>query len=236
MGAWREEKLYGLKFIDNDHALVNKIGATVKELEFDYYAFVIRTPLPISSPATFAATNASESWQNTYQLNNYVSIDPIIKHGTCSQEMLVWSDKTFAEVPDFRQAAQAEGLCHGVSIPTRGNHGVIGILSMARPAGKISAAELEEKKFKLIWLAQIAHQEMTERLAANFFSAIEPKLSRRELSVLRWTAEGKTSEEIAEVLKISERTVNFHANNAVAKMGSNNRTAATVQAALMGLL
>ncbi len=51
-----------------------------------------------------------------------------------------------------------------------------------------------------------------------------------------WTAEVKTSGEIAEILKISERTVNFHINNAIAKLDTPNKTAAAVRAALLGLL
>ena len=62
------------------------------------------------------------------------------------------------------------------------------------------------------------------------------KLVEREITALRWTAEGKTSADIAEILRISERTVNFHLNNASAKLGACNKTAAAVKAALLGLI
>jgi len=61
-------------------------------------------------------------------------------------------------------------------------------------------------------------------------------LSDREIDVLRWTAEGKTSAEIAVILDISERTVNFHVNSVVAKLGATNKTSAAVRAAMLGLI
>ncbi len=65
---------------------------------------------------------------------------------------------------------------------------------------------------------------------------IAVKLSSREVAVLRWTAEGKTSSETSEILGISERTVNFHINNAVTKLNATHKTAAAIRAALLGML
>jgi LuxR family transcriptional regulator, quorum-sensing system regulator SolR len=54
--------------------------------------------------------------------------------------------------------------------------------------------------------------------------------------MLLWTAEGKTSSEAATILSLSERTVNFHINNAIMKLRAANKTQAVVKAALLGLL
>ena len=61
-------------------------------------------------------------------------------------------------------------------------------------------------------------------------------LTKREVEVLKWTADGKTSGEISDLLSVSENTVNFHVRNAVSKLQSANRTAAVVRAAMLGLL
>lgn len=236
MGTWQEDKLQELKFIDNDRTMFLKVAKWSAELDFNFCTVVMRAPLPVSNPQTFAVSNCPETWQHTYQRNNYLTIDPVVQHGLRSQEMLVWSDEVFAGTPDLWQATQTAGLRFGLSQPTRGNPGAIGMLSLARSAQAITPAELEEKKFKLVWLAQIAHQGMSKYLAADLMPSTEAKLTERELSVLRWTAEGKTSEKIADILQITERTVNFHINNAVAKLGTTNRTAAAVRAALLGLL
>jgi LuxR family transcriptional regulator len=41
---------------------------------------------------------------------------------------------------------------------------------------------------------------------------------------------------VADILRIAERTVNFHINNAVVKLNANNKTAAAIRAAVLGLL
>ena len=61
-------------------------------------------------------------------------------------------------------------------------------------------------------------------------------LTDREIEVLRWTADGKTASEIADILNISERTANFHIANAITKLNAPNKTAAVVRAGMLGML
>ena len=56
------------------------------------------------------------------------------------------------------------------------------------------------------------------------------KITRREAEVLFWVAKGKTDWEIAQILHISERTVNKHLEQIYRKLEVNNRTAATAKA------
>ncbi len=61
-------------------------------------------------------------------------------------------------------------------------------------------------------------------------------LSIREHTCLHWAAVGKPSREIAHLLGISERTVNFHLQNACRKLSARNRRAAVATAMSIGLL
>jgi LuxR family transcriptional activator of conjugal transfer of Ti plasmids len=61
-------------------------------------------------------------------------------------------------------------------------------------------------------------------------------LSNREKSCLSWTALGKSSWEIGQILSISENTVIFHVKNAMKKLGVSNRTVAAVKALQLGLI
>jgi DNA-binding CsgD family transcriptional regulator len=60
-------------------------------------------------------------------------------------------------------------------------------------------------------------------------------LTAREQEVLALLAEGKTNTELAQVLFISERTVNRHVSNIFTKLGVHNRTQAARAAAAAGL-
>jgi len=55
-------------------------------------------------------------------------------------------------------------------------------------------------------------------------------LNDRELECLTWSARGKTSPEIATILGLSKRTVNFHVENACRKLNVSTRTEAVVKA------
>ena len=65
---------------------------------------------------------------------------------------------------------------------------------------------------------------------------ITNRLSEREVKVLRLLAEGTTTEEIAELLIISQRTVQTHINHILDKLKVKNRTQAVVKAIELGIL
>lgn len=62
------------------------------------------------------------------------------------------------------------------------------------------------------------------------------RCSKREKEILKWTAEGKTSAEIAMILSISENTVNFHQKNMQKKINAPNKTQVACYAAATGLI
>lgn len=53
-----------------------------------------------------------------------------------------------------------------------------------------------------------------------------PKLSDREREVLQLVSEGKTNQNIADELCITQSTVKFHVNNIFGKLGVSDRTQA----------
>lgn len=60
------------------------------------------------------------------------------------------------------------------------------------------------------------------------------ELTEREIETLTWVARGKSSSEIAEMLGISERTVNFHVENVMRKLDVVSRVQAAVVAVQSG--
>ena len=76
-------------------------------------------------------------------------------------------------------------------------------------------------------LAGVARNEMWPKLAM---------LNDREIEVLTWVARGKTSAQIAELIGLSKRTVDFHLDNARIKLGATTRTQAAIKAAIGRLI
>lgn len=75
---------------------------------------------------------------------------------------------------------------------------------------------------------------ITARLTRVARTGIWPRtidLTDREAEALTWAARGKTSSEIATILGLTKRTVDFHTDNARAKLGAATRTEAAIKAA-----
>jgi DNA-binding NarL/FixJ family response regulator len=76
-------------------------------------------------------------------------------------------------------------------------------------------------------LAGVARTEMRSKLI---------DLNDREIETLTWVARGKTSTQIAEMLGLAKRTIDFHLDNARVKLGAATRTEAAVKAAFARLI
>ncbi|NTF42738.1 LuxR family transcriptional regulator [Rhizobium sp. AC27/96] len=66
--------------------------------------------------------------------------------------------------------------------------------------------------------------------------AMPNTLSARELEVVRWTAQGKTSVEIGQILSLSDHTVNAYMMNAIKKLDCVNRTQLVAKAIRLKLI
>ena len=69
------------------------------------------------------------------------------------------------------------------------------------------------------------------RVARPALWATRITLSDREIETLTWVARGKTSAEIALILGLSKRTIDFHVENARTKLSATTRIEAAVKAA-----
>jgi DNA-binding CsgD family transcriptional regulator len=83
-------------------------------------------------------------------------------------------------------------------------------------------------------------------LAMHFFQAYDRGryplgndpcgLSERDLDVVRWSATGQTSSEIATVMSLSDHTINAYMNNALKKLNCANRTQLVARALRMRII
>lgn len=108
---------------------------------------------------------------------------------------------------------------------------LIGVAS--RQLGDVDSAALELAAARTAFakLGAAADLARLEALAAPAVSsASAPKLTAREIEVLRHIASGKTNRAIAAALHLSEKTVARHTANIFTKLGVSSRAAATAWA------
>ncbi len=236
MDSWQEVQIQALLSAETELDFFSALSDAAGELGFEYCAYGMRMPLPVSKPRVFMVNNYSMTWQERYAQENYLSVDPTVAHGMKSVMPLVWSERIFSSCRPFWEDARAHGLQFGWAQSCYDAKGVGGLLTLARSNDDLSESELRSHSLKMSWLAHIAHEGLSNLVVAKLMPEAAIELSPREVEVLRWTAEGKTSSEVSEILHIAERTVNFHVNNALAKLGAANKTAAAIKAAMLGLL
>lgn len=61
-------------------------------------------------------------------------------------------------------------------------------------------------------------------------------LTDREREIITWVSRGKSSHDIGAILGMSARTVNFHVNNVLQKLGVATRLQAALRCSLLGLI
>jgi DNA-binding NarL/FixJ family response regulator len=113
-------------------------------------------------------------------------------------------------------------------------------INRAMRAGAAGYALKSMPKNELVALIRAVHSgkrhvppDVASRLAEHLG---EESLTAREIEVLRLIRDGHRNKQIADVLTISETTVNFHIKNIVGKLGANDRTHAVTIALRRGML
>ncbi len=238
MENWQEEMINMLLNIDffDELEIFKRVKNAASALGFEYVAYGLQLPLPMTKPKVMTLSSYPSQWQKRYEKQGYLEIDPTVRHGLRSCEPLLWKHEIFNLTSLFWEEAQAEGLNFGWSQACADVHGLAGMLSLARSHEFISRSELAAKEMNMRWLTHLAHLTLSRRIFATFKKQHDPHLTAREIEVLRWTADGKSAEDIADILKISGNTVNFHIKNSTLKLSASNKTAAVLRAAMFGLL
>jgi LuxR family transcriptional activator of bioluminescence operon len=137
---------------------------------------------------------------------------------------------------DVMGLAAEFGLRNGISFPLHGAAGENGILSFIT-AERASSDLLLESSPILSWMSNYIF-EAAIRIVRKGLREGDPQeaLTDRETECLFWASEGKTSNEIACILGITERTVNYHLNQVTRKTGSMNRYQAIAKGVSSGIL
>jgi LuxR family quorum-sensing system transcriptional regulator SolR len=236
MDTWQENQLQALEGIQSEEQLFKAILSLGRELGFDLCAYGLRMPFPLATPKTVMFNNYPTAWQTQYQAKNYLATDPTVQHAMRSSLPVLWTDDLFSPAQEFWEEARSFGLRYGRAQSIREDNGIVGMLTLVRSDEPITETELGAKQLKMSWLTEVAHIGMSRCVTPKVMPEINAKLSNREVAVLRWTADGKTSDEISSILNITERTVSFHVYNAITKLNATNRTSAAIKAAMLGFL
>ena len=171
-------------------------------------------------------------WFRRYMDNGYVDIDPIIRKTRNTIEPFAWSEAPYDPDKDplaHRVMCEATefGLNSGYTVPLFTRSGDQGGMTFG---GERFEAHPDAKK-ALHLIAIYGHgKARAVAMHRKSAAAAAPKLSAREIEVLKWCAAGKTNSAIADILLVSETTIETHIARACRKLDCINRTHAVAEA------
>lgn len=186
----------------------------------------------------YVLSDYPDSWFQRYQSQNYIEIDPLVRHCSSSVLPVAWHRLPGGHSPRVRQMfdeAHEHRLIAGATFSILGRERESAIFSLACDgAGECEKRNIESRLPHGHMLLAYLH-EATKRIVQPV-EAPAFNLTARERECLTWVAAGKTSWEISQILRVAERTVIFHINNAGRKLDTANRTQAVARAVSWGLI
>lgn len=209
-----------------------------QSLGFEHFIYGVRIPVSLTKPYHFCLSGYPRAWRERYDSMGYLKIDPLVSHAFSSALPLIWDEVPVegALVEQMFNEAASYGLGHGISTPVYGRRGDIAMLSLARaePVTKDPTVR-HSLRTRVHWFGGLLHESVRRViLSGDGRPAVKDNLSEREKDCLMWVADGRTSAEIASRLKISERTVLFHIENAGLKLGASGRHNIVAKAIALG--
>lgn len=245
----------------SDTAGVTKPGAITRafleqvgKFGFRRFSYVARGEAAERTRYEYVATNYPGKWNEHFIEQRYFEIDPTLERARQTLMPFAWSEMkdrrtlTGAQRQLFDEAA-CFGLRQGFTVPIHAPGGADGLVALATDiAPREFASEVGHGRHVLHLLALHYHMRATaawkqarkaEKGKADKQSRPADKASPitlREADCLLWTARGKSAWETAVILGVSERTVNFHIENARHKLDAQSKTQAVVRAIMLNLI
>lgn len=222
----------------DEHTIVALLRQLTIQTGFDYFRLALMSPSTIQRPDVTIFNGCPQAWVDAYTQANFFAIDPVVHRGMEQSTPILWADLLVQGACDEQSLAvmtlaQEAGLRDGITFPWHGANGHVGLLSLITCTPRTREQWLSAVPF-LSWLSMHIFEAVVRVCLVGESS--HDALSLRELEVCRWAAEGKQTSDIAQILGISPRTVTFHLNNVVTKLGASSKCQAISWALKQGVV
>lgn len=241
MGQAHDYAKVAFELIDDLDRLtdVNRVMGRVSTTlaDFGYTSFLITgVPEPPQRLEPYILLNGwPKGWTDHYTRANYYPDDPVAAWCRRTVNPFEWSQAPFdaarwPRAAEVMAVAREFGLNKGFLVPIVRSTGFQACVTMAgeRPDFEPTA------KRALHLIGMYAHARCAALMGCESDSQRRRVLSERERDILAWAAEGKSSWEIATILGLSERTVNWHVEQSKKKLDAVTRTQAVIKALRSG--
>jgi DNA-binding CsgD family transcriptional regulator len=198
---------------------------------------VVDGPSPAVPAKFYAVSNAPTAFASAAQDASAGARDPVNRRLKQLSVPFIYDQQLYVEegAGDLWEEQAAYGYKYGVSVALHlPNHRHF-LLGVDRDA---PLPEEDGKLARLMGDLQLLSVHAQAAAVRLLLPAEQetPKLTPREIDILRWSMEGKSAWNVGEILGVSEHTVNFHLRNIFKKMNCSTKQQAVLKAMQLGLV
>lgn len=195
---------------------------------------------PVEAEFAFLYSNYPPDWLNRYHAQKLGYIDPIVTHCASKSIPLIWSPEIFSacKQKEMYEEACGYGIRSGVTLPIHGARGKLGVLCFVADTkpDKRFHRDAHRSLPELSYFRDFIFESSLQFMKPSCRTEKTISVTRCELECLKWSAAGKGSWEISQILNCTEATVNFHFSNIRRKFNTTSRQHAVVKAIHLGLI
>lgn len=210
------------------HELERAMLAAVNALGFQSFNLAIQK----ASAQEFMETPTLTTWATqdllAYQRDRWAGRDPLLRQADGDGPPLLWRSDSWRSKGhhSYHEYLSSAGITAGATVPLGREGGQHGALTM------LSFTERRHDPLLADTIYVLASLVVARCVGLGVVSRVDDRvmhlrlLSGHQREVLRWVAAGKTSTEIAVILGLSRRTVDYHVAETLRKLNVVNRAQA----------
>lgn len=230
---WQVELFTSLNQAKNMQDVLDATVKIIKPFGYDYAGWRTALPIPLSNRKRLVMNTAEDAMMEKAENGGYdeapgvkhcsKSMDPIYCRGTTDEPLFFEAPELWEEYYGFgRKSCWAQSLIESESIFS---------MFWVDSTEEMSQKDINNVYYPMQWISMSVLSKMNQ-----FKTKSTIKLSEREKEVLKWSGDGKTADQIGQILLLSHSTINFHLRNAMFKLDAPNKTSALVKAIYLNLL
>lgn len=223
--------------------LVSAVDLIVRQLGFDSFLCGWSwAPRPDRDAVLYVFTTQPTEWTTLYDQKHYIEVDPRIQHAEEVTALFEWNAKELrgrrALTDAFLDDAAKFGIRCGACFAFRDSNGNGVLIAYNSKREQLDSIHVRENAgalysfghaFHDIFMRTVVEHGMPSRLHGV-------SLTRREIEALQYAARGLTMQDMAPKMGITPRTVRFHIESAITKLGALKREEAIALAVKGGFL
>jgi len=199
---------------------------------FEFYSVAI---IPQNEPRRFPQHNLATNWPSElitqFEKKDLIDSGPLISMIRSTSVPFVYNVRNKPAGGDLLTGSesldellQRYNLGYSALFPVCDNLGNRACVCLSGEREDLTTTEFLE-----LFLISTYFQDRMSSIKRHLAEGKESPLSQRELECLRWSAEGKTSSEISQIMSLSEHTINYYLVSAARKLDAVNRIQAVAQ-------